>query len=376
MSWQLGNIYLFEEAAGEPEVLLLYMLGPNYCGNLDVDLSMFQTYDIINKDTVKVFSKGSALSPVVPVEVTKASGVRSDTPSSVESGGEAVSGNTAVLPEKGDEYESSDVSTRNHVQDVGLNVDENQGITPNHFMSGSDDIINCTSNYSASLLLAPSSYNEQMSRLDDKIVFLFSARNMVLAQSFRVDGFGSARAPHQHHVTTTSLAEQENSQNNPPVNSTSLLSSLDKEVLSGNLATLSNAVPLKQGTALQAKGRRGKSKILLANIAHPNENACVRRRSSVQDIIFNIGGISNILWFMTLLHSQEDILKQHSSQCLASDYKNNLAMKLKLKACVDRQRHSIRLLHGLLINNTRNVKEMIDVGGYQLLARIIWKHHW
>lgn len=195
ISFQLGNIYLFEEATDETDVLFLYMLGtfnkhlaypncsylpslvvgPNYYGNLDVDLALFQTYDIINCDTVKLMitkspiASNATLANRRPQAASSALSMRE-----VSFSGE--------VPTR-EEYRVDDAATKEGFSEAI-----------------SDDAVNdqwesreMGRENNAFLLLDPALYNDKMSHLDDKIVFLFSARNMVMAQSFRIDGFGTAR---------------------------------------------------------------------------------------------------------------------------------------------------------------------------------------
>ena len=56
--WNLGTVYLLEEPPTDNEAFLLYQLGPNYCGNLDINLSYFYNpYSVIHVDNFKLFGK-------------------------------------------------------------------------------------------------------------------------------------------------------------------------------------------------------------------------------------------------------------------------------------------------------------------------------
>jgi hypothetical protein len=196
-----------EEPAEEPDVLFLYMLGmrplsilgiprilqgtqsdrvllgPNYCGNLDVDLGMFQTYDIINADSVKLLAKGNPISPANnPYMTGRLAAQRKGAPLSM---GLDVSFSGEVPTRSADE--SSQWS-------AGRDYDD--GSSDDISTSGGDQKWadgRAAADSHALLLLDPSLYNDQMSHLDDTIVFLFSARNMVMAQAFRIDSFGTSR---------------------------------------------------------------------------------------------------------------------------------------------------------------------------------------
>jgi hypothetical protein len=209
-SFQLGNLYLFEEAAEEPDVLFLYMLGmrslsilhiprvlqgtqscvssgPNYCGNLDVDLGMFQTYDIINADSVKLLAKGNPISPVNnPYMAGRLAAQRKGAPLSmgleVSFSGEVPTRSAAAAADESSQWSAG----RDY--DDGSSDDVSTGGGDQQWADG-----RAAADSHALLLLDPSLYNDQMSHLDDTIVFLFSARNMVMAQAFRIDSFGTSR---------------------------------------------------------------------------------------------------------------------------------------------------------------------------------------
>ena len=46
-SWQLSNLYVLDDVLSDKESLLLYTLGPNYAGGVEVDLAKFRTNEII-----------------------------------------------------------------------------------------------------------------------------------------------------------------------------------------------------------------------------------------------------------------------------------------------------------------------------------------
>ena len=73
-----------------------------------------------------------------------------------------------------------------------------------------------------------------------------------------------------------------------------------------------------------------------------------RMRFRIQDMIFNIGGLSNLIWFISLLPGND----------------------------VFKQRLAIKLLYTMLLHNTKNVKELELISGYELLSRIIRRHNW
>ncbi|ELR13959.1 Beige/BEACH domain containing protein [Acanthamoeba castellanii str. Neff] len=438
-SFQLGNLYLFEEAAEEPDVLFLYMLGPNYCGNLDVDLGMFQTYDIINADSVKLLAKGNPISPVNnPYMAGRLAAQRKGAPLSmgleVSFSGEVPTRSAAAAADESSQWSAG----RDY--DDGSSDDVSTGGGDQQWADG-----RAAADSHALLLLDPSLYNDQMSHLDDTIVFLFSARNMVMAQAFRIDSFGTSRAPHQHHLNTSSLLDKEGAAQStvaPTLQSPGGLGSAtvaaspqppsSSAAGAGAASSASSASTAGAGAGAgvgaspqKRSGKKTKNHILLANIAHHHDGVALRKRLSIQEMIFNIGGVTNLLWFLSTLPSRHDVLARFvaaakkresaadtsaSSAASSSESEGEaaaaaqpaagrsrvnreelpneeellsalpeaerLAYKIQIKECVERQRQAIRLLHSLLLNNARNVKELLDVSGYQLLARIIRKHRW
>ena len=140
-------------------------------------------------------------------------------------------------------------------------------------------------------------------------------------------------------------------------------------------------------------GKKTKNHILLANIAHHHDGVAMRKRLSIQEMVFNIGGVTNLLWFLSTLPSRHDVLarfiaaaKQResaadtsaSSAASSSESEGEaaaaqreagrsrvnreelpneeellsalpeaerLAYKIQIKECVERQRQAIRLLH-------------------------------
>jgi len=165
--------------------------------------------------------------------------------------------------------------------------------------------------------------------------------------------------------------------------------------------------------------KKTKNHILLATAARRYDGVTLIQRFSLQEMIFNVAGLANIIWFMSNLPSCEDIRAQFTStyhETSVEDHQGSnpderadvqqlprMTMKEnelldKLNQCVHRQRLSISLLHrhgahskcfivafltvgivspfSLLFSSARNVKEMLDISGYQLLARIVRKHHW
>ena len=161
----------------------------------------------------------------------------------------------------------------------------------------------------------------------------------------------------------------------------------------------------------------------------------------VPDLIFNLGGLSNIIWFFAMLlishkddidalalFSKEDRQEEREKKKERLERENEEG-KEKLKETetakekdvqtttttttttstdaseqsetleeggddeedeserrreeiehsqdtIEKQRHAVRLLNVLLMHNSRNVKEMLDISGYELLSRIIRRHNW
>lgn len=50
--WHLGNVYLFDCAVRDDEAFLLYHLGPDYVGNLDVKIDQTKVYDHANEEEI------------------------------------------------------------------------------------------------------------------------------------------------------------------------------------------------------------------------------------------------------------------------------------------------------------------------------------
>lgn len=60
--WNLGATYLFEELPNDIECFLLYQLGPDYIGNLDIDLKNFYNpYSVITNDFVRLMPSNRLL---------------------------------------------------------------------------------------------------------------------------------------------------------------------------------------------------------------------------------------------------------------------------------------------------------------------------
>jgi hypothetical protein len=320
--WKLGNVHFFDDVAADPEILLLYMLGPNYCGNLDVDMSLFFVYDIIKEKTLRILTEGAF-------------------------GSHNSKGN-----ENADSPEPTTVTKPYGQEDIGPSGIKNS-LTTN-----------------LALFLDPASYNATMSRLNDRIMWLFSSRNMVIAQSFKIDGFGSARAPLQQHANSVSIEIGNPAGTSTSAASTASTSASVHQVPGGGGSPVGNVKPSKSKN----------SKLLLANAVYPNEAVERRKRLGVQDIIFDMGGLANVIWFMTQLPTQGSVVKslKESFMAIADEERATLTAKQKImiKEAIEKQRQSIRLIHALLAYNARNVKEMKDINGYQLIARIIQKRHW
>eukprot|EP01114_Cavostelium_apophysatum_P014246 TRINITY_DN3646_c0_g1_i2.p1 TRINITY_DN3646_c0_g1~~TRINITY_DN3646_c0_g1_i2.p1 ORF type:complete len:2996 (+),score=922.89 TRINITY_DN3646_c0_g1_i2:247-9234(+) len=211
-SWQLGNVFFFEDLASENDVFLLYNIGPNYAGGFDVDSGIFQIYDVINEKDI----------------------------------------------------------------------------------SSHPDLIQ--------LIIDPSSGN--FSTLQDKMLFVLSIRNMVIAQAVKIPSF-----PGNPNV--------------PPITKT-LAPSYTR------VFTASSSSPLtSSGTA---------------NASFPSH--CICTRVGIKDLIANAGGVSVIIYLITMAQTKEY------------------------------QRSSIKLLHTLLQYNSTNVRDMKESSGYQLVAHVMRKKHW
>lgn len=52
--WLLGNFLCLEEVPTDREAFMLYNLGPNYAGSLDVDLDRYYIYEMVNEKTAKL----------------------------------------------------------------------------------------------------------------------------------------------------------------------------------------------------------------------------------------------------------------------------------------------------------------------------------
>jgi hypothetical protein len=216
-------------------------------------------------------------------------------------------------------------------------------------------------------------------------------------------------APHQHHLNTSSLLDKEGAAQStaaptlqspgglgsatvaaspqPPSSSAAGASSASSASTAGAGAGV-GASPQKRS------GKKTKNHILLANIAHHHDGVALRKRLSIQEMIFNIGGVTNLLWFLSTLPSRHDVLARFvaaakkresaadtsaSSAASSSESEGEaaaaaqpaagrsrvnreelpneeellsalpeaerLAYKIQIKECVERQRQAIRLLH-------------------------------
>ena len=405
--WQLGNIYFFHEPVGEMETFLLYMLGPNYSSNLDVDLSMYQTYDVINEATISfLLARQKHRDQKRKKDKASSSSTSSSSTSSSSSSSASERGRGSLSSETGQ---------------------------------------------TLSILLDPSLCNEQLSSLNDHLLWLFSAKNGIIAQSFRVQGFGSARTSHQYLnlnntplTTDTPTATPSSSSGIPTINLAS--ASQSGATLDGIPSPLSSSPPsgVSQLPPSPRKGgtpRKPESKTLAPSMAHKNSLVKRRMRLGVPDLIFNLGGLSNIIWFFAMLlvshkddidalalFSKEDRQEEREKKKERLERENEEG-KEKLKETetakekdvqtttttttttstdaseqsetleeggddeedeserrreeiehsqdtIEKQRHAVRLLNVLLMHNSRNVKEMLDISGYELLSRIIRRHNW
>ena len=63
----IGLVRLLTIFPSEKEAFMLYIIGPNYAGGLELDMSIFQVYDVITEKTLR------SIPEVVPVMVDPSS---------------------------------------------------------------------------------------------------------------------------------------------------------------------------------------------------------------------------------------------------------------------------------------------------------------
>jgi len=148
---------------------------------------MFQTYDVTNSDSVKMLARGS---PILPSNSYLAKQMNRNS-TSMTLREMSFSGEVPIVREL---HETSGELRRTESREEL--VDSGESLSSDEALAYSDEQwdshLSSRENL-ALFLLDPSLYNDRMSHLDDKIVFLFSARTMIMAQTFHTDGFGTSR---------------------------------------------------------------------------------------------------------------------------------------------------------------------------------------